>query len=101
MQLLLGCKMPQELSAGNDNQNRGGRSHPQVKQHWGDLCDVINSHDLRERLNDRHAESTSKDAKSVDGFPIFSSRLNIITYPQKFKPINIDKYDGKRDRTLV
>lgn len=84
---------------GNDNQNRGGAGHPQGSRHEGDLRDVLNNRDLRERLNGRHrdrAEFSRRNDESVDGFPCFSSRLNALAYLQQFKPASIDKYDGTR-----
>jgi hypothetical protein len=30
-------------------------------------------------------------------YPAFSSKLISIRYPWKFKSINIDRYDGKKD----
>lgn len=77
----------------------GGRSHPQINQHESNLYDVINIQDLCNLLNERHVAPARRDPESFDGFPCFSNHLNAIPYAQKFKPNNINKYDGRGEPT--
>jgi hypothetical protein len=72
--------------------SRGGRghanSHASGASHGG--------YDARQKIEElRRKKSTI--AAEADGFPAFSPRLRNLLLPDKFKPLEITKYDAKQD----
>ena len=68
----------------NRNNNRG-RNHEEVADSRMDARDIIN------------ARRQAHLADNFDHFLALSSIFDNIEYPKNFKPMNIQKYDGKQD----
>jgi hypothetical protein len=52
--------------------------------------------DARRKIEEIRRKKTS-EAGGNDGFPAFSARLRNLLLPEKFKPLEITKYDAKQD----
>jgi hypothetical protein len=72
--------------------DRGGRGH--ANSHV-----TGNSHggyDARHKIEEIHCKKAI-EASDSDGFPVYSGRLRDLLLPEKFKPLEITKYDAKQD----
>jgi hypothetical protein len=72
--------------------DRGGRGH--ANNHV--TGNSRGSYDARHRIEEIRRKKAS-EANNSDGFPAFSARLRDLLLLEKFKPLEITKYDVKQD----